>query len=97
MCFYFVGMDRIVSCANAIREEQKLSKIKATSQENSTTINNIIDGELDTGGETLEDLAQALRVNIRNSNWLSINTAEKWTKENPELAEVFLKNIPPKD
>lgn len=90
-------MDRIISCANAIREEQKMNKCKGTFLEDSATTNNGIDGELDASCETLEDLAQALRVNIRNSDWLSMNTADKWTKENPELADIFLKNIPQKD
>lgn len=40
--------------------------------------------------ETLEDLIHSLNRQIKDSDWLKENTAEKWVAENPELADAFL-------
>ena len=40
--------------------------------------------------ERLDDLVATLQNQISQSDWLKNNTAEKWTKENPELASRFL-------
>ncbi|XP_071110179.1 uncharacterized protein [Haliotis cracherodii] len=42
-------------------------------------------------GENLEDLLSTLQKQIKGSDWLKENTAEKWTAENKELAEEFMK------
>eukprot|EP00112_Aurelia_sp_Birch-Aquarium-sp1_P009767 Seg212.10 transcript_id=Seg212.10/GoldUCD/mRNA.D3Y31 product="putative inactive 1-aminocyclopropane-1-carboxylate synthase-like protein 2" protein_id=Seg212.10/GoldUCD/D3Y31 len=39
--------------------------------------------------ESLDDLVTNLQEKIRGSDWLEENTAEKWSKENPELASKF--------
>ena len=39
--------------------------------------------------ESLDDLVTNLQEKIRGSDWLEQNTAEKWRKENPELALKF--------
>lgn len=42
-------------------------------------------------GESLEDLVRTLHQQIKNSDWLKENTAEKWMEDNPELAKAFRK------
>lgn len=42
-------------------------------------------------GESLEDLVRTLHQQIKSSDWLKENTAEKWMEDNPKLAEAFLK------
>lgn len=46
-----------------------------------------------TNTENLEDLVKSFMSQVSNSNWLQQNTAEKWEKENRELAEMYKKNI----
>ncbi|XP_013096832.2 1-aminocyclopropane-1-carboxylate synthase-like protein 1 isoform X2 [Biomphalaria glabrata] len=41
------------------------------------------------GEETLEDLLSTLSQQIKSSDWLQLNTAEKFAKENPEVAQIF--------
>lgn len=41
-------------------------------------------------GESLEDLIRNLHRQIKDSDWLQENTAEKLAAENPELAKAFL-------
>ncbi|XP_041377671.1 1-aminocyclopropane-1-carboxylate synthase-like protein 1 [Gigantopelta aegis] len=41
------------------------------------------------GGESLEDLLSTLQSQIKSSDWLQKNTAEKWEAENPELAREY--------
>jgi len=43
-----------------------------------------------TDGESLEDLIRSLHRQIKDSDWLKENTAEKWAAKNPELAKAFL-------
>eukprot|EP00794_Sanderia_malayensis_P004768 gene4768-5395_t len=40
-------------------------------------------------GADLECLVSNLQKQIRESNWLDENSAEKWSKENPQLAKEF--------
>ena len=40
--------------------------------------------------EELDDLVAKLQNQISNSDWLAHNTAEKWVKDNPDLASNFL-------
>ena len=40
--------------------------------------------------DSLQDLMRDLHGKIKNSDWLKENTAEKWTAENPELAQEYL-------
>ncbi|XP_067658703.1 uncharacterized protein [Haliotis asinina] len=42
-------------------------------------------------GENLEDLLSTLQKQIKGSDWLKENTAEKWVAENKDLAEEFMK------
>lgn len=46
-----------------------------------------------TNTENLEDLVKNFMCQVNNSDWLKQNTAEKWEKENPELAAVYKNNI----
>ena len=39
--------------------------------------------------ESLEDLVSNFKEQIKNSKWLTENTAEKWQKENQVLSEQF--------
>ncbi|KAK3779425.1 hypothetical protein RRG08_015826 [Elysia crispata] len=39
--------------------------------------------------ESLEDLLTTLSNQIRSSDWLEKNTAEKFALENPEVAQAF--------
>lgn len=41
--------------------------------------------------DPLEDLVRTLNSNIKGSNWLQENTADKWVQENPELAREYKK------
>lgn len=41
------------------------------------------------GTETLEDLMTTLSQQINDSDWLQLNTAEKFAAENPEVAKAF--------
>ncbi|XP_052787238.1 uncharacterized protein LOC128222304 isoform X2 [Mya arenaria] len=41
-------------------------------------------------GDNLEDLFSTLKQQISSSDWLKENTAEKWVKENPELAKDYM-------
>ncbi|XP_063960516.1 probable inactive 1-aminocyclopropane-1-carboxylate synthase-like protein 2 [Lytechinus pictus] len=43
--------------------------------------------------ESLESLMRSFHVSVKNSDWLKENTAEKWKRENPELAEAWIKEI----
>ena len=45
---------------------------------------------VNTDGESLEELIRGLHRQIKDSDWLQENTAEKWAAENPELAKAFL-------
>ncbi|XP_068673668.1 1-aminocyclopropane-1-carboxylate synthase-like protein 1 isoform X1 [Montipora foliosa] len=45
---------------------------------------------INTDGESLEELIRGLHRQIKDSDWLQENTAEKWAAENPELAKAFL-------
>ena len=39
---------------------------------------------------SLEELVGRLKVQIKESDWLKENTAEKWVAENPDLAREFM-------
>ncbi len=43
----------------------------------------------DSGEEKLENLVEQLQSQIKGSDWLKENSAEKWVEENPELAKEF--------
>ena len=45
---------------------------------------------INTDSESLEDLVRTLHRQIKDSDWLKENTAEKWAAENPVLAQAFL-------
>ncbi|KAK3593266.1 hypothetical protein CHS0354_012359 [Potamilus streckersoni] len=40
--------------------------------------------------DSLEGLVMQVKHQISSSDWLEKNTAEKWAKENPELANDFM-------
>ncbi|XP_064603855.1 1-aminocyclopropane-1-carboxylate synthase-like protein 1 [Liolophura sinensis] len=40
---------------------------------------------------SLEGLLSALKQQIKDSNWLEVNTPERWAQENPELAAEYKK------
>ena len=93
-------MDRVISCVTAIREELSNAKKNICLDETNKGTQSPFDiSQIDEAcaTESLEDLAQSLRFNIHNSNWLELNTAEKWTKDNPELAQAYFKNINKKE
>ena len=46
-----------------------------------------------TGTETLEDLLGTLQKQMKSSDWLKQNTAEKWASENPDLAKEYMEAI----
>jgi hypothetical protein len=98
------GIERLLSCVDQIREEvtKKERKLHQTESsclddgpETASTDIDVTgkDGACAMGSSNLEDLARSLCSHIRNSNWLEINTAEKWTTENPELAKAFMDTI----
>ena len=39
---------------------------------------------------SLEDLVRTLHLQLKDSDWLQNNTAEKWIEENPEFAKDFM-------
>ena len=39
--------------------------------------------------ETLDDLVSNFMNQVKGSDWLKENTAEKWEKENPEVATQY--------
>lgn len=81
-----LGLSRIQKTVKNVRTElaakQPHGRVKAPpshSQDNVTS-----------SDETLEDLIHTLNRQIKDSDWLKENTAEKWVAENPELAKAFL-------
>ncbi|XP_032227919.1 1-aminocyclopropane-1-carboxylate synthase-like protein 1 isoform X2 [Nematostella vectensis] len=95
-----LGMTRVLMCFEKLREEVANKKrllegktpTESTGLEQNGASCRVLAGvaSLDEAGDTLEDLARALRKQIQNSDWLQKNTAEKWTQENPDLAKVFM-------
>lgn len=39
--------------------------------------------------ETLEQLLEKLKVQMKTSDWLKVNTPEKFANENPDVAKAF--------
>lgn len=42
------------------------------------------------GPACLEDMMRMLHKQIKSSDWLQQNTAEKWVAENPQLAKDYM-------
>lgn len=90
---FVLGLRRIQKTVKSVRSEiaaKKEGKLQNTDStgglvnQNADAIDNSADGE------SLEDLVRALQRQIKDSDWLQENTAEKWASENPELAKAFL-------
>ena len=39
--------------------------------------------------DSLENMLRTLNTNIKTTDWLTQNTADKWVQENPQLAEDY--------
>ena len=66
------------------QESETVNGLPAVPQQNEIEI------EESTNSAPLEDLVRTLHEQMKESDWLKTNTADKWVQENPELAKAFL-------
>ena len=94
---FFLGLTRIQKAVQSVRSE--IASRQEANAPNTANTGGLVDHKIDkddtccsanTGGESLEDLLNTLHRQMKNSDWLKENTAEKWAAENPELAKAFL-------
>lgn len=62
-------------------------KMSAHGKENLESENSSIDSLPES--ETLEQLLEKLKSQMKTSDWLTLNTSEKFAKENPDVAKAF--------
>ncbi|BFZ23982.1 hypothetical protein BsWGS_27021 [Bradybaena similaris] len=73
-------------CGMADSEVKNLASEGATADKSNQTTNATSNSDRT---ETLEDLMTTLSQQINDSDWLQLNTAEKFAAENPEVAKAF--------
>ncbi|KXJ22512.1 uncharacterized protein LOC110252468 [Exaiptasia diaphana] len=76
-----IGMERVVSCVDAIRKENLYCRNRSMCHDHLTAFNSDKTDEVMTDGESFEEQAQGFRLSISNSDCLSLKTTEKRTKE----------------
>ena len=93
MTRFVLGLRRIQKTVKSVRSE--IAAKKEGKPQNTDSTGGLVNQNADAidnsaDGESLEDLVRALQRQIKDSDWLQENTAEKWASENPELAKAFL-------
>ena len=62
---------------------------KTNRSSNNTKKDVSIDMATAEGNDSLEKMLRTLNTNIKTTDWLTQNTADKWVQENPQLAEDY--------
>ena len=62
---------------------------KTNRSSNNTKKDVSIDMATAEGNDSLENMLRTLNTNIKTTDWLTQNTADKWVQENPQLAEDY--------
>ena len=92
MSCFVLGLTRLQKTVKSVRADNA-TRLDGGTRDTHELVDHNKDSvgcSINTDDESLEDLVRTLHCQIKDSDWLKENTAEKWAAENPELAKAFL-------